>query len=193
MDLGRREPTKSEADIKLAYAKGYRVTVEGILLNSEGSPMKVQSRGKRYPTFSVCGEGGRRDRRTIRVHRFAAFCFYGEDIFEDKILVRHLNGDVLDYSRSNIALGTQFDNMADIPLERQREMSEKKRKWCLKTGKRPPVKRKLTEEQDVEIIRRLLSGESIRSVAKDFDVHHSTIQYVKIRKGLFGYGEDRGA
>jgi len=174
--------SKHDRGILVAYEKGYRVTNDGRLLNPEGAPLKVNPTDKkRYPTFSIKLAG---ESFYIRSHRFAAYCFYKDELFKEGILVRHLNDDRSDISKENIKLGTQVENMADIPIDKLKLMSQKKRDWCLKNNKRPPLRRKLTDEQDAEIVRRLSAGESTRSIAKDFDVHHSTIQYLKVRKGL---------
>lgn len=51
------------------------------------------------------------------VHRLQAYQKFGDKIFENKIVVRHLNGNYLDNSWDNILIGTFSDNKMDIPKE----------------------------------------------------------------------------
>ena len=50
-------------------------------------------------------------------HRLQAYQKYGNDIYKEGIVVRHLNGDRYDNSYNNIAIGTIKDNKHDIPIE----------------------------------------------------------------------------
>jgi hypothetical protein len=130
-----------------AKERGYFVTDAGELYGPKGK-MVVKLYGKqRYPTFTTnwggCVFG-------IPVHQFAAFCFYGESyVNKDKnIVVRHLNGDTLDFSKNNILLGSYSDNERDKPEEVRRAAAKAARK----SQGIIPSNSKLTRE-DVEYIR----------------------------------------
>lgn len=103
---------------QIAYEKGYRVTKNGHLLNPKGR--KIGSiNAHRYERTSIKING--KD-VVIRTHRLQAYQKYGDNLFEDGIVVRHLNGNALDNSCDNIAIGTQRDNLKDIPLK-QRQLN----------------------------------------------------------------------
>ncbi|MDE6284507.1 MAG: HNH endonuclease [Bacilli bacterium] len=97
---------------QIAYNRGFRVTKEGICISPKGN--KVGSINKyNYYTF------GLRDIKyfTISIHRLQAYQKFGDKIYESNIIVRHLNGNSLDNSWDNIEIGTNSDNMLDIPKE----------------------------------------------------------------------------
>lgn len=54
---------------------------------------------------------------SIPVHKLQAYQKFGEAIFEPGIVVRHLDGNSMNNSYDNIQIGTQSDNMYDIPVE----------------------------------------------------------------------------
>lgn len=49
----------------------------------------------------------------VMVHRLQAYQKYGDEMFDESVQVRHLNGDPSDNSWDNIAIGSQSDNMMD--------------------------------------------------------------------------------
>lgn len=100
--------------ILYAHAMGYRVTDEGALLTPQGEPRTAYWSGSGYPNFGFWVREIQK-MRTIEVHRLAAYCFFGESAFTPGIQVRHLNGNRLDFSRKNIALGTPDENRNDTP------------------------------------------------------------------------------
>ncbi len=72
-----------------------------------------------YPCFTVNGVSFTKSGvKSIHVHHFAAYCFYGERMFDEGMRVRHLNDDPSDFSKKNIALGTEKENKMDIPLRK---------------------------------------------------------------------------
>ena len=50
----------------------------------------------------------------IAFHRMVAYAKYGDRMYDDNMLVRHLDGNPLNNSWDNIAIGTPHDNMMDI-------------------------------------------------------------------------------
>lgn len=97
--------------INEAYLKGYRVTSEGVPLSKRGC-IKPRIGTNGYMFISVRFSS---NVKKIEIHRLQAFQKYGEKLFEKGVQTRHLNGDRLDNSWDNIAIGTQSENMMDIP------------------------------------------------------------------------------
>ena len=98
---------------QIAYDKGYRVTKDGYLLNSKGRKIgRVNSSGYEQTSLKT-----NKKYIYIATHRLQAYQKYGDKLYEDGIVVRHLNGNRLDNSWNNIAMGTQKDNAMDIPKE----------------------------------------------------------------------------
>lgn len=158
-----------------AYEIGYRVNVDGVFTGPRGNviPIKCKS-NHRYPQALIT-MGGKR--HNILIHRFAAYCSYGEDVFADGIVVRHLNADVLDVSRGNIAIGTHSDNELDKPNEVR---SKNARQAVLsREDTRRLTMRKFTDDQARSIKIRLASGERGADIAREFDVSKDTIYQIK--------------
>lgn len=123
--------TKTQQRIVEAYERGYGVTECGKLHSFKG-PLKVKRHGKqRYPTFSTNWQGV----FGVPVHLFAAYVFYGEKAFEEGIVVRHLDGDTENISKSNIVLGTHSENNLDKPKEVRIAAAKKARAAQGKTPK----------------------------------------------------------
>jgi len=98
---------------QIAYERGYRVTKDGDLLNPEGLKIGcINSRG--YNNTRI---GFNEKTLYIATHRLQAYQKYGNKLFEDGIVVRHLNGNKSDNCWNNIAIGTSKDNSMDIPKE----------------------------------------------------------------------------
>lgn len=103
---------------QIAYEKGYRVTKDGQLLNIKGRKIGIiNSQGYESTMIRINGK-----KVTIKTHRLQAYQKYSNELYEDGIVVRHLNGNRLDNSFSNISTGTQADNLKDIPLK-QRQLN----------------------------------------------------------------------
>ena len=52
---------------------------------------------------------------SILVHRLVAYQKFGDEIFVKDKVVRHLDGNSLNNSDNNIAMGTNCENQRDIP------------------------------------------------------------------------------
>jgi hypothetical protein len=96
----------------IAYNLGYRVNEKGDLIGLKGNPVGSLSNG--YYKFKIRIKNGYINCLT---HRLQAYQKYGEDIYKKGIVCRHLNGNPLDNSIENIAIGTQSDNMMDRKKE----------------------------------------------------------------------------
>lgn len=109
--------TQTQQRIREAFLRGYRV--KGSHLIGPKGPLKVGLYGNQnYPSFST-NWGGRVF--GVPIHQFAAYQYYGDAAFAPNVVVRHLNGDTMDFTKGNILLGTHSDNELDKPaLERSR-------------------------------------------------------------------------
>lgn len=97
--------------IKLAIEKGYKALENGEITSRRGDKLQIKLFGKqRYPTFSLnYGDGifG------IPIHQFNAYYFYGEK--PPGMVVRHLDDNTLNNSKSNLVYGTHSENNLDKP------------------------------------------------------------------------------
>jgi len=104
-----------------AHFKGYRVTDCGRLTSPSGERMLVTGRksDRWYPRFSVYLDDEKRSVR-IPVHKFAALCFHGLRALSSQC-IRHGDDDRSNFSRENLSLGSNSDNMLDrCPKHRKR-------------------------------------------------------------------------
>lgn len=104
---------------ELALRIGFRIDNSGNLYNPRGKLLKGCTR-KGYKCFKF-----RVDYETyyISVHRFQAYVKFGERLFEPNIMVRHLDGNPLNNSFSNIEIGTGSQNQFDIPRKERLKRS----------------------------------------------------------------------
>jgi len=107
--------------IRLAFKKGYRVTKDGSVINAVGRQRKCQlKRGNSsdpamsYLVFNI----GIGDRKVypVLVHRLLAYQVFGEDALTEGAQTRHLDGNPLNNTPDNIAMGTPTDNALDRPV-----------------------------------------------------------------------------
>lgn len=97
---------------------GWRVDDEGFVERPCGRivPARVQS----HPGYSSYLVVSIRNRRTgegyiIRIHKLTAYQKYGIRAFDDRVVTRHRNGNSLDNRPSNILIGSQYENIMDMP------------------------------------------------------------------------------
>lgn len=106
--------SNQEIVIRTAYEKGYRVTDDGTIVSKKGVPLSINFSRQGYLSTSIRYGDGKKMTRCF-LHRLQAFQKYGDEVFKDNIVVRHLNSIKTDNSFDNIAIGTQKDNMMDKP------------------------------------------------------------------------------
>ena len=105
---------------KIIYDKGYRVVGKNIF-NPKGDKLKeprLDTYGYPIKDFAF-GSRTNKTRKivTIYVHRIVAYQKYKDELYREGMEARHLNGDKLDYSVENIAIGTHRENILDKPME----------------------------------------------------------------------------
>ena len=96
-----------------AFDKGYRINKDGVVkyLNKiVGGSMR-----------NGCKQFGYRDSenkiKRCKFHRLQAYQKFGNKIYEEGMVVRHLDGNPLNNNWDNIEIGTDYDNHMDIPSE----------------------------------------------------------------------------
>ena len=98
---------------QIAYERGYRVTKDGQLIGLSNKVVGYD-KGNGYECIRIYIN---KKYKNLLTHRLQAYQKYGNKLYEDGIVVRHLNSNSLDNSWDNIVIGTQSDNMMDIPKE----------------------------------------------------------------------------
>lgn len=96
---------------EVAINRGYYIDDSGNVF-SPSMKLNLMKDASGYLFFTIRING---KCNKVMAHRFQAYIKYGNKMFEKGIVVRHLNGNSLDNSLDNIAIGTQSDNMMDIP------------------------------------------------------------------------------
>jgi hypothetical protein len=108
---------KSNRLLKAAFERGYRVNERGEVVSPKGRVRKPQQHLKKcgycVAIFTVDDREG--TSYPLRVHRLLAYQMFGDRVFEPGIEVRHLDGNSLNNTPENIALGTPSQNALDRP------------------------------------------------------------------------------
>jgi hypothetical protein len=86
---------------------GFVVTEEGVAYNKKRKYCRIQRSQRVLQIYLSIN---------IAIHRLQAFQKYGDLLYEEGTVVRHLNGDPGSNAWDNI-IGTMSDNMFDIPKQ----------------------------------------------------------------------------
>src|SRR5690554_3122960 len=99
---------------KVAVKKGYSVTEDGLLLNPKGKVRGkcISNRGYYQITLRI-----KKVNYKTYTHRLQAYQKYGDKLFGEGVMVRHLDGDPLNNSWDNIVIGNNSQNQMDIPKQ----------------------------------------------------------------------------
>lgn len=103
--------------IVAAFENGYSVDkLSGMVISKTGRKLSGCLRKNGYIAVCVFIKGltGPRGYQ-INVHQLIAFSKFGMSMFEDKIEVRHLDGNRTNNKAENIEIGTRSENMMDMP------------------------------------------------------------------------------
>lgn len=106
--------------LEIALKKGYRVSKGGELINPNGVIISGSLSSNGYLKFKFSYNGIKQE---MPVHRLQAFQKFGAELFNQGVVVRHLNSNKTDNSEDNIAIGSYSDNAMDRPLEQRRKIS----------------------------------------------------------------------
>lgn len=97
---------------QVAVSLGYSVSKSGNLLYCGFEVSKKSFSGSNYQMFGINIRTGRS--RNVFVHRLQAYLKYGAALYNEGMLVRHLNDVKSDNSYDNIAIGSHLDNFNDM-------------------------------------------------------------------------------
>jgi hypothetical protein len=150
-----------------AYARGYRITRDGQLISpSRKNPVGGYINTTGYRETGLPFKG--RNAVKLLFHRLQAYQKFGDAMFEEGIEVRHLNGNPLDNSFDNIAIGTQSENSMDKKPE------VRKRAAKIAASKQ----KKLTETEVVELKTLRKQGWKYADLMVKFGLAKSTVSYI---------------
>jgi len=113
--------SKKNQTIIEACRQGYKV-VDSIVYAPDGNEIATHLDNRGY---MHCSLGNRPNRVSIAVHRIVAYQKFGDKLFKPGLQVRHLGNNKLNNLDENIEIGTQSQNMMDIPEETRIEMARK--------------------------------------------------------------------
>ncbi len=146
---------------QIAYEKGYRVTKDGQLIGLSNKVVGcVNGRGYEHTGIKL-----NKKHINLETHRLQAYQKYRDKLYEDGIVVRHLNSNSLDNSWYNIAIGTQSDNQMDIP-------KEIRTRRAISAGK---ARIKYTKEFILKLIEEYKVIKNYSKLSKKHNINRSTI------------------
>ena len=115
--------------VQQAFEMGYRVNDEGQLISPKGKARKLRQNSKGYLETNV-RIGGKLCH--LYIHQLVAYQKYGDGIYGAEC-VRHIDGNPQNNTIENIRIGTQSQNMRDIPCSERKKNAEHAtsfvRKW----------------------------------------------------------------
>lgn len=144
----------------VAYAKGYRVTEDGRLLNPAGRQLAGAVSDSGYPRFRYAKKSAQ-----VFAHRLAAYQQFGDSIYVEGIECRHRDNNRTNFRPDNITLGTHSQNMMD-------QSPEQRRAKALKAA--AAIKR----HEHGSIIAFYLATKSYRETCSKFGIGKSTLHFI---------------
>jgi hypothetical protein len=152
--------------LRLAFDKGYHVDDDGVLWSYTGNAMHPGPGSTGYPRFTlVTPEDGR---RSVMVHRLVGLQKFGDLVFRADLVLRHLDGNPLNFKPANIGIGTERENSLDrTPEER---LAHAKKAAAALRALSPAQARRL-----IELRRR---GATYRELRDRFHVSLGTVSYL---------------
>jgi hypothetical protein len=163
------EISKSNQALQIAWSRGYRVREDGSVYRLDGKPVRVgksKKTGYRYIKIRSRKQG---INHFARIHRLMAIQKFGlEKVLSDEVLVRHLDDVPGNNARSNIEIGSSFDNTMDMPVEKRIKRSLRAATFT----------RTVPVERIREIRLRHSSGESISSIARVFNMNKGKVSRI---------------
>ena len=113
--------SKINKAVVYAFNKGYRVREDGVVVNPKGRVIKGGIGSSGYKRFHIMLNG--KEQYHVYIHKLCAYQKYGDLLFQAEC-VRHLDGNPLNNRPDNIEIGTQSDNMMDMPKEERQRKAE---------------------------------------------------------------------
>lgn len=99
---------------KIAWEKGYYVNGLGEVYSPKGLKLKLKIYNGWYYAFNIKHLG---KSQRVKVHRLQAYQKFKDKVYESNMVIRHLNGNSFDNTFNNIGIGSQSENLFDIPKE----------------------------------------------------------------------------
>lgn len=150
--------------VLIAEKKGYHVDKHGnVYLHDKKLNLNISVHN--YKRFSISYKN---KRMPIYVHKFIAYFKFGDKIFEEGVVIRHLNSNSLDNTWDNIGIGNHSDNMMDIP----KEIRQKK---AINASYR---NRRFDDEKVKEILKDRNNGMTYKMLCEKYDTSKSTLSYL---------------
>ena len=154
-----------------AYKKGYRINNLGEIVNPKNSIINGFISNRLYKIFKV--RNGTKY-LTIGVHRLIAYQKFGNKIFNQDIVVRHLDGNKLNNKYENIEIGSFSDNKMDIP-------SNIRVKMAVHANKDRKI---LSEEQTIELQSLYAEGYRMKFLMLKFNIKSKSSYHSYLHKKL---------
>ena len=154
-----------------AKKRGYRVDKFGHAFNKHNREVgTIGCRGYRY--FAFRDENNKIIK--VYIHRMQAYQKYGKRLYQDGILVRHLDGNSLNNHRDNIAIGTALDNHYDKPYSVRSNNNERLRLLNIK----------YSNEKVIEIQNKHKAGFTYKQLMKEYGINSKgTMSYIINHRG----------
>lgn len=118
----------SHTDVILfAVEKGVTFDFESQeLVTHKGTRVKPKLYGgQRYPVYTIATSG--KKKCSFLIHKLAGYLLFGSAAL-GKVHVRHLDGNVLNLSKANLAIGTAQQNESDKPFFGKKQSGEASQK-----------------------------------------------------------------
>ena len=147
-----------------ANRKGYYTDKLGNIFSTK-QKIALRKTKQNYYVFTIRFFG---ERVVIPVHRYVAYLKFNERLFNDGIVVRHLDGNSLNNVWENIEIGTQTDNAMDVPKEKRIERAINASKKL----------RKFTDDEVIEIKKDRNLGFTYKQLCKKYKTSKSTLSYM---------------
>jgi len=158
--------SQAKAALIHAYAKGYRVKDNLVYGIVKKQPLKLRCSHSGYLFFGI-----KIGKKVIKVflHRLVAYEKYQDKLFDQDIVVRHLNGNRKDNSFDNICIGTQTENMLDRDPEERLKHAIKASSFI----------RKFTNDQVVQIKADHSNGLGYKALMQKYSISSKgTLHYI---------------
>jgi len=148
---------------ELAKQKGYSVDKNGDVYN-KSKKLKGTFNAVGYHVFKIRNQDG--ESVPVKTHRMQAYQKFGDEIYNDKIVVRHLNSINTDNTWDNIGIGTMGDNMMDQAEE-------------LRVKKASNAHKKISDELVLEIKLYHNAGHSYKEIMEKYNISSKgTVSYI---------------
>jgi hypothetical protein len=158
---------------RVAYESGYRPTPDGGVIGPRGNLLKVYPNGKGYLEFKIKHDVN------VAVHRFIAYCKFGDKIYEPGLEVRHKKPTITNTHPDNLLLGTKRQNHFDKSPETRKRFAE--------AG--AAALRSLSTDQVIQLRKDRVAGYKYKDLVRKYGIAKSTVSYIVNRKTYSGVAQ----